>query len=156
MNMVSEWINKPGGHMKKLVTISLVVFCAVVLTSLPVRAADEMKEDGMGMDKGDHGPMGMMGDKENMKGMRGMMMHASMVATPDGGVIVLSGRTLTKYDKDLNVVKEVELSAPQPGMGMMDKDSGGGMGMMDKDKDKAQPADKGEAPAGADENAVHP
>ena len=32
-----------------------------------------------------------------------------MVATSDGGVIVLTGNKLTKYDKDLNVVKEVEI-----------------------------------------------
>ena len=32
-----------------------------------------------------------------------------MVATSDGGVIVMAGHKLFKYDKDLNLVKEVEL-----------------------------------------------
>jgi hypothetical protein len=39
----------------------------------------------------------------------GMMGHASMAATSDGGVIVLKGCKLTKYDKDLTVVKEVTM-----------------------------------------------
>jgi hypothetical protein len=46
-----------------------------------------------------------------MKGMMGggMMHQASMVASSDGGVIVLTGGKLAKYDKDLNLVKEVEI-----------------------------------------------
>ena len=34
-----------------------------------------------------------------------------MVGTPDGGVIILSGNKLLKYDKDLNLVKEVEIGS---------------------------------------------
>jgi hypothetical protein len=38
-----------------------------------------------------------------------------MVATPDGGVIVLSGPKLAKYDAQLNLVKEIELKgSPKP------------------------------------------
>ena len=48
------------------------------------------------------------------KGMSGMMMKDMMgkeiVASGDGGVIVLVGNKLLKYDKDLNLVKEVRLS----------------------------------------------
>jgi len=41
-----------------------------------------------------------------------MMKHfasAQMAASPDGGVIVLKGDQLLKYDKDLNLTKQVEL-----------------------------------------------
>lgn len=39
----------------------------------------------------------------------GGMMPKSMVSSNDGGVIILSGNKLMKYDKDLNLVKEVEI-----------------------------------------------
>jgi len=51
-------------------------------------------------------------EKERMAGMAMQMMGAmqkQMVATNEGGVIVLAGSKLLKYDKDLNLVKEVEL-----------------------------------------------
>ncbi len=51
-------------------------------------------------------------DKERMGGMMMQMMgtiQKQMVATNDGGVIVMTGNKLLKYDKDLNLVKEVEL-----------------------------------------------
>lgn len=51
---------------------------------------------GMGMGKG----MGMMG---------GMMQKDTVVATSDGGVVIMQGPRLLKYDKDLTLVKEVEL-----------------------------------------------
>ncbi len=51
-------------------------------------------------------------DQKPMAGMIMQMMGAmqkQMAATNDGGVIVLTGNKLLKYDKDLNLVKEVEL-----------------------------------------------
>jgi len=51
-------------------------------------------------------------DKERMGGMIMQMvgaMQKQMVATNDGGVIVMIGNKLLKYDKDLNLVKGVEL-----------------------------------------------
>ena len=48
---------------------------------------------------------GMMG----MHPMAGMMYGGSMVGTTDDGVVVLVGNKLIKYDKDLNLVKEVEI-----------------------------------------------
>ena len=36
------------------------------------------------------------------------MMQKTVIATSDGGIIVAAGNKITKYDKDLNVVKEVE------------------------------------------------
>ncbi len=49
--------------------------------------------------------------KRMMMGMGGGMMggHESMVATSDGGVVVMAGPKLMKYDRDLNLVKEVEM-----------------------------------------------
>ncbi len=40
------------------------------------------------------------------------MMAAQMQPSSDGGVIVMRGGTLYKYDKDLNLKKEIELPRP--------------------------------------------
>jgi hypothetical protein len=56
-----------------------------------------------------------------------MGMHGKqMVSSGDGGVIIMSGHSLAKYDKDLNLIKEVEVKGDQGerkehGM-MMDED----------------------------------
>ena len=63
------------------------------------------------MDKG----KGMMGLCPMMKSMMGR----SIVATSDGGIVVVMGNKLTKYDKDLNVAKEVELKMDMEGMKKM-------------------------------------
>lgn len=65
------------------------------------------------------------GMKDKMAGrhtkmyMPGMMMNKSMVATSDGGVIVMAGNKLLKYDKDLNLQKEVELKIDPAAMKAM-------------------------------------
>ena len=41
------------------------------------------------------------------------MMKKEIIATQDGGAIVMACNKLYKYDKDLNLVKEVELKADQ-------------------------------------------
>jgi hypothetical protein len=64
-----------------------------------------MDSNDMMMQKGMMGQHGMMG----MHPMSGMMCGSSLVATEDGNVIVLMGNKLLKYDKDLNLVKEVEI-----------------------------------------------
>lgn len=38
------------------------------------------------------------------------MMHRKIIATEDGGVIVMVGNKLLKYDKDLNLIKKVEIT----------------------------------------------
>jgi hypothetical protein len=48
------------------------------------------------------------------KGMMGMMKPSSIVASNDGGVIVMTGNKLQKYDKNLNLVKEVEIKVDAP------------------------------------------
>ena len=64
-----------------------------------------------------------------MGGMMKCMSDKSLVATSDGGVVVLVGQKLIKFDKDLNIVKEVEIKidiegmqkiCPMMGRGMMD------------------------------------
>ena len=45
---------------------------------------------------------------------------ASMVALMDGSVVVLSGNKLTKYDPDLNIIKEVETKGGSVAMDRMD------------------------------------
>jgi hypothetical protein len=74
---------------------------------------------------GRDGMMGRNASEQNMRGsdgttmpLRGMMAqsmaHAmsqqSLVATSDGGVIVLAGGKLMKYDGGLGLVKEVQLN----------------------------------------------
>ena len=65
-----------------------------------------------GMDRGS-----MMGD-DNMMMQRGtgygmhamgMMGGSAMVATEDGGIVIMWGSKLMKYDKDLNLIKEAEI-----------------------------------------------
>jgi len=41
--------------------------------------------------------------------MAGAMWHRSMVSSDDGGVIVMEGDRLIKYDKNLNKIKEVNI-----------------------------------------------
>ena len=141
-----------------------IVFTAVLVLTASGIAFAHME------DKGKEGMMGeaMMGKKGGMMGgkmtgkmgMHGMMMkmmEKKMVATSDGGVIVLAGNKLTKYDKDLNVVKEVELKMDMEAMKknmddmmkmcpMMGKGMKDGMSKKDDDDDDeaAEAAEKAE------------
>ena len=121
--------------MKKTQVLVLAAVLALTISQLTLAQMNkdqEMMGDkgmgmmggrGMGMMKGDMDKGGMMGGK--MMGMMGMgsMMQKQIVATGDGGIIVAVGNKLIKYDKDLNVVKEVELKMDMEGMHkqMMDK-----------------------------------
>jgi len=69
---------------------------------------------GGGMRRGAMGEQGMMMGKEKMMAMcpmHGMMMESmmakSITATGDGDIVVMAGDKLIKYDKNLNLVKEV-------------------------------------------------
>lgn len=74
-------------------------------------------------------PKGMSAEKMNVSGMPGMcaehamimsrMMGKNIVASNDGGVILLTGNKLIKFDKDLNMVKKVEVDLDLPGMQKM-------------------------------------
>src|SRR4051812_32864387 len=69
-------------------------------------ASSESQQSGPGTGMG--GRNGMMGGMMNPMMMMSMM-KPSITPTSDGGVVVQMGPTLKKYDKDLNLVKEVEL-----------------------------------------------
>ena len=135
--------------------------------------SDTMDKGGMtggGMMKGDMMGKGMMGGKMmgmmgnmEMHGMMMRMMEKSVVATSDGGVIVVMGNKMTKYDKDLNVVKEVEMKMDMDAMKknmddmmkmcpMMGKGMKDGMSKKDDDNDD----DAAEAAEKAEHESHHP
>ncbi len=83
-----------------------IIFAVVVLSfliSTPVFAEKTEKDEmsGKGMEKMCDPKMG----------------KAQMVATDEGGVIVLTGNKLMKYDANLNLVKEAEIKMPMGPMG---------------------------------------
>lgn len=91
--------------MKK--TAFVVVLMLLVLAASSIGFAQEpaeMKEQ-MVVKEMKGGMMGMQPGLSIMK----KMMGGQMVATKDGGVIVLIGKKLLKYDKDLNLQKEAEI-----------------------------------------------
>lgn len=65
--------------------------------------------------------------KCRMKGDKGKKMpKPKLVATSDGGVIIMAGNTLMKYDTQLNLVKKTTVDLPLPKMcGKMMKKTGG-------------------------------
>lgn len=87
-------------------TAFVVVLMLLVLATSCVSFAQEPGEmKGQMMSKGMKG--GMMEIQPGLSMMK--MMGGQMVATKDGGVIVMMGKKLLKYDKDLNLKKEVEI-----------------------------------------------
>ena len=134
-------IKRKDRHMKKsLIAIAVVII--VGTSGLAIAQMNdkskEMMGDKAGMMDGKNGMMGMMGKgmmDGKMMGMCPMMkstMERSVVATSDGGVIVVMGNKLTKYDKDLNVTKEVELKMDMEGMQKMMENMKGMCPMMGK------------------------
>ena len=85
---------------------SIAVITVVTVLTVSGLAFAQMNGKGKDMMEEKGGMMGMMGGK--MMGMCPMMqsmMQKSVVATSDGGIVVVTGNKITKYDKDLNVVK---------------------------------------------------
>ena len=96
----------------------ILILAGAVLHSVLVQAALAQPEEETGGEY-EQG-QGMMGGPEGMEAgqrgkhkMGGMMHHMmnkpAMVATSDGGVIVLAGPKLMKYNQNLELVKEVEI-----------------------------------------------
>jgi hypothetical protein len=81
-----------------------------------------------------------------MHGMMMKMMERKVVATSDGGVVVVEGNQMTKYDRNLKMVKEVELPVMEKGE-MKHKCSGCSM------KEEAKEDTK--KPEAANEHANH-
>ena len=93
--------------MKK--TIILLAIVTIVGTGSYVVFAQEHMGGMMG-GKDMMAQKGMMSGKMmGMPPMSAMMCNSSLVAMNDGGVVVLIGNKLTKYDNNLNVIKEVEV-----------------------------------------------
>jgi hypothetical protein len=108
--------------MKRTMFLSLIVVVSIAFMSLAIAqdrttTMKETEKTGM-MNK-----QGMMGQGEHMMGqgeswgphemcgmMMGSMMEHCMVPTGDGGVIVMMGDKLMKYDRDLNLVKEMQVA----------------------------------------------
>ena len=160
-------IKRKDRYMKKsLIAVAVVII--VGTSGFAIAQMDkgkEMMSDKAGMMDGKGGMMGMMGKGmmdgkmmgmcPMMGGMMSSMMGKSMVGTSDGGVIVLAGNKLTKYDKDFNVTKEVELKMDMEGMQkmmdnmkgmcpMMGKGMKDGMSKKDDDDEAAEAAEKAE------------
>lgn len=117
------------------VVVIMMVWAGVVTGQEPSQdhgdqAAASMPGMMAGMKDGTKGPGNPM-----HKMMMAKMMEKTMVPTKDGGVIILVGNRLLKYDQDLNLKKEVEIKMPCseemkkrmkdcPMMGKMKADSG--------------------------------
>jgi len=108
-----------------VVLMMAVVFCGVGLKGCEKKA--QAAESTVKADMSKPGTMpsgmqGMMGKGQMMSMcpmhhmMMGSMMSKAIAPTEDGGVIVLAGDKLIKYDKDLNLVKEVEVKMDMDGM----------------------------------------
>lgn len=112
--------------MKKSTLLVVVVMFSVIFMSFAVAqdrkapAKDETKTGMMGkqemtgkhemMNKKEMGEAGMMGSHDMCGTMMSSMMGHCMVPSGDGGVIVMMGDKLQKYDRDLNLVKEVQVA----------------------------------------------
>ena len=94
--------------MKKAMILLIIVLIAA---GTYVVVAQQNEGDRMGgMMRGGMMRGGMQGRNMMMSENMGPIMHGgSMVATPDGGVIVMMGNELMKYDKDLNLTKKAEI-----------------------------------------------
>lgn len=102
---------------KNIFWLSISVLVAAALLTSPLDAQDQQQEMAV-MDREAESGKEMMGGK--MKGMHMMMkwmMEKSVVATSDGGLVVVAGNKITKYDQDLNVVKEAEIKMDLEAMG---------------------------------------
>ncbi len=90
--------------------ILLSIFCFSLVSAAPLH--DEHFDQGEGINNMSRHEMMMK--KEKMMDRCGCMnMPVNIVATSDGGVVVVLGNKLSKYDSNLNFVKEVELKMPK-------------------------------------------
>ncbi len=94
--------------MSKVNVLALIIVAAMFYSGIVfAQGPDEKKEPAMA-EQTKEKPMGQEYMGSMAMKMMGMV-QKQMVATNDGGAIVLLGNKLLKYDKDLNLIKEVEL-----------------------------------------------
>ena len=146
--------------MKKVTILFIALFVGVCSIAIaeeqdahqPDTQRSEMRQEEPGGERSEidqQGPRGQRSDMmspNKMGKMGGMMgMHPTVVATSDGGVVVLMGGKLAKYDSNLDLVKEVEIKG---GSKPMDKRSGN-LGMkkplMPPQDEPMEPASEGSA-----------
>lgn len=84
-----------------MLVIMLVAASVISFAEEPVEVAGAMKGKEM------------KGDMSKKHGMM-KMMHKKLVATDDGGVVLMMGNKLIKYDDKLNLVNEVEIKKCMP------------------------------------------
>jgi hypothetical protein len=139
----SKNIKKGDQNMRKLTIIAIVT--AFILTSGGMcfaQASDDQtgKMGTMMSGKSMMGHQGMSGPGQGMMGRDHMskgMMSISMVATQDGGVVVMIGNKLYKYDQNLSLKKETEISVDYEGLkSMMMKIQDMDMGMVPSEDTK--------------------
>jgi hypothetical protein len=119
--------------MRKVMVIALLVALPLVFSALAFAEEPGMpgsimqeekapaKECQGKMKMGEKGMMKCCKGREGccMQGMMGSMMSKQIIATTDGGIVVLAGNKITKFDKDLNLVKEAEIKMDMEGMQKM-------------------------------------
>lgn len=140
--------------MKKVFVFICICFVAL---GISVSVFAENEDVGMPCHMGKPGvKQGMMKDKmagrNKMMGMNPMMTNKTLVATSDGGIVILNGNKLQKYDKDLVLKKEVEIKTDMAAMQemmsqMMDGMQGMMKGFMEKCPMMNAGKDKGAMPA---------
>src|SRR5262245_38879633 len=117
----------------------LIAIAVLMMVAVSGQAMAQMHEEGEGK--------GMMVKKDGM-GMMGMhhfmmkKMEPIVVATSDAGVIVVIGNKMTKYDQDLDVIKEVELKMDFAGMQKMMEEMKKSCPMMNEKESMEKPADE--------------
>lgn len=143
---------------KRIFEVLFFVIVAAMSLGAPLYAEDAKEMGMMGTASGEN--KGMMGGKMvGMPMMMKMMTDKSVVATSDGGIVVVAGNKITKYDKNLNVIKEAEIKMDMEAMGKQMKEMMEKCPMMKemKSKEEATP----EQPAASsetievDEHASH-
>lgn len=107
--------------MKKTMFLAVAIILSILMASVSYaqdasKAKNVMPGSKMLADKP------MMNKCMCMCPMHGMMMKKMMVAAQDGGVVIMMGSKILKYDKDLNLVKEAELKMDIEGMKKMMKE----------------------------------
>lgn len=114
-------ISQINGDLKKLVAQKLDLKLERTLAIQKILTPEQFKQFiakrngyrgrhfGWGKSMVRHHGDGMMGQGRFMHQRQGMMMSkSSLIATSDGGVIVMKEHGLYKYDKNLNLIKEVK------------------------------------------------
>lgn len=140
---------------KNVLGMMLVLLFAGATLANAEGMKDGVKGEGMNggmMGKGMMDKGGMMDGK--MMGMCAMM-QKQVIATSDGGVVIVTCNKLTKYNKDLNVVKEVELKMDMEGMQKMMNNMKSMCPMMGKIKSSDDSRDEESKESAEEEKAEH-